>query len=219
MNIENGEATLAWLSRCTVRAAGIAGLCMAAACSPVSGESEETTDGHAVEDPVKTPSPIVRNGSSWIDDCALTGTCPDPMCKEPGRYLVEGDIVIDLENERRMWQRDYASDLDFAQAAAYCEGLELGGLTGWRLPDGAESGSIVLHAGGLKGCGAPEYCTPAIDQFAFPGTEVDLYWISLSYDDGTHLARSFCDGRSTPYQEEDSALHYVRCVRDALEIP
>lgn len=149
-------------------------------------------------------------------DCSVDGACEDPTCTEALRYSVDDEIAADLSNGRRLWQRGDAADLDYAQATAHCAGLSLGGLTGWRLPDGAESGSIVLRAGGLKGCGTPAYCAPAIDQAVFPGTEVDLYWTSLEYMPGMHFARSFCDGRSTPYKEDDAALHDVRCVHDPV---
>jgi hypothetical protein len=151
-----------------------------------------------------------------LTDCAAEGSCQDATCTEKGRYSVDELIAVDLANDRLVWQRAHAVDLDFAQATEYCASLELDGITGWRLPDGAESRSIVFRSGGLQGCPTPEYCAPAIDQAVFPDTAVDLYWISQPYTSGMHFSRSFCDGRSTPYKEDDSALHYVRCVHDPL---
>ena len=185
----------------SVAVAGLAGIVAVLACTPVV----------AVADTESAPI-LVEDDTS----CPAAGSCEDPSCSEPARYSIDAEIVVDLENGGRLWQRGDAKDLDHAQATAYCASLSLGGVTGWRLPDGAESGSIVLRAGGLKGCGVKGYCTPAIDQAAFPDTEVDLYWTSQPYEPGMHFSRSFCDGRSTPYKELDSALHAVRCVHDPL---
>lgn len=230
MTFEIRRTTLASLSRCMVLAAGLAGLGLVAGCSPSSGESGETTDdasvdvpvdrarptSPSVEAPAQAEAPVESSSPSQAANCIAKGTCADPMCTEPGRYRVEGEVVVDLKNDQRLWQRNFATGLNYAEATTFCAGLKLRGISGWRLPNGAESGSIVLRAGGLKGCGVPGYCTPAIDQQAFPDTAVDLYWISQPYDDGMHLTRNYCDGRSTPYQEEDESPHYVRCVHDPI---
>lgn len=162
--------------------------------------------------------PIVDGLDVSGADCSVDGACADPTCTEPDRYRVDEEVAFDLAHGRRLWQRGDALNLDYAQAVAHCASLELDGITGWRLPDGAESGSIVLRAGGLKGCGAPGYCTPAIDQAVFPGTAADLYWTSQAYMPAMHLSRSFCDGRSTPYADDDAALHHVRCVHDPAPV-
>ena len=110
-----------------------------------------------------------------LTDCSAAGVCEDPTCTEPHRYSVDEEIAADLSHGRRLWQRDDASDLDYAQAAAHCASLDLGGLTGGRLPDGGESGAIVYRACGPQGCGAPGSCTPAIDQAVIPRPHADLY--------------------------------------------
>ncbi len=231
-----------WLA---ASAAGSLALCAGLACSPaVSRQGDTSTDSSAPISPVSPrlggdiedcsgahPDPescgcgvaclltqVCSEGACADQpvDCSVDDACEDPTCTEALRYSVDEEIAADLNNGRRLWQRGDAPNLDHGQATAYCAGLDLGGLTGWRLPDGAESGSIVFRAGGLKGCGTPEYCAPAIDQAVFPDTKVDLYWTSLEYMPGTHFARSFCDGRSTPYKEDDAALHDVRCVHDPL---
>ena len=153
MKLENRGTMLALLSRCTVFVAGIAGLSLFAACSPVPGESEETADGSSVDLPAenaRTNSPsigapsqnaaLVKGIGNTVVDCAVNGTCPDLSCTEPGRYRIEGGVVVDLKNNLRLWQRDFASGLDYAEATAYCAGLKLNGVSGWRIPDGGEEG-------------------------------------------------------------------------------
>jgi len=151
-----------------------------------------------------------------LTDCSIEGSCVDPTCTEQGRYSVDELVAADLQNGRRLWQRDYAANLTYGQATEYCATLTIRGITGWRLPNGEESRSIVYRSAGLKGCGAPQFCAPAIDQAVFPETASDLYWTTEVYDSGMHLCRNFCDGRSTPYPEDNDSPHYVRCVHDPL---
>lgn len=132
------------------------------------------------------------------------------------RFSVDAFVAADLTAARRLWQRSTKGPLDYLTAGSYCGTLTLDGVnSGWRLPTGAELGSILVHPGGLMGCSAP-YCSPATDQATFAGTVVDEYWTSDPYMSDSHYCVSFCDGRKTPYKELDTSPHYVRCVHDPL---
>jgi hypothetical protein len=97
------------------------------------------------------------------------------------------------------------SRLNWHGALAYCEGLEWGGTTDWRLPNIRELTSIVDNG----------RMHPSIDPAAFPGTPEDWYWssTSLSHDpsgaSSIHLGHGLVGGAGKP------ATIYVRCVRDA----
>jgi len=137
---------------------------------------------------------------------------PEP-CVEPGRYVITDDVVVDLQNDGRLWQRA----VDPAQrtqpdALAYCESLDLGGRSGWRLPAVQELQSIRLRPSGLSG--GPQYCMPSIDQVAFPDTPAAEFWSATlrhgENEDG--LYTEFDDGRTHP-SPLDTPM-FVRCVRD-----
>ncbi len=147
--------------------------------------------------------------------CAGVGTCTDPACEEPTRYSVNAELAVDITNGRRLWQRFSKGPLDYVQATDYCANATFGGVSGWRIPDGKELGSIVFNAGGLMGCGAG-YCNPATDQAVFNDTTADEYWTMDPYMLDSHYCVSFCDGRYSPYKELDTSLHLVRCVHDPL---
>jgi hypothetical protein len=148
--------------------------------------------------------------------CVITGTCAQAFCNDLGHYSVTQEIVVDLQKNRILWQRNApANTMDFATATTYCDKLALEGISGWRVPSSAELGSITYKAGGLQGCPS-NYCSPSIDQAAFLGTVSDEYWTSSVYMPGIDFCVSFCDGRSTPYKEDVTSLHYVRCVHDPV---
>lgn len=136
----------------------------------------------------------------------------DPLCVEAGRYRVLPEVVIDLHNEGRTWQRRASERLPHAEAQRYCAGLVLGGMRGFRLPTPDELNSIRYKPGGLFG-GHRHYCVPSIDQAAFPETPAAEFWTSRISPDGTAWYVGFDDGRS--HRDDASDPLWVRCVRDA----
>jgi hypothetical protein len=120
-----------------------------------------------------------------------------------GRYTVTTDVITDNTTHLN-WQRVVsATTYSWADAATYCNGLNLGGQTGWRLPAQKELQSLVdVRA-----------ATPAIDTTAFPSTPAEFFWSSTA--DPGHPGFSWVD-------DFDSGLtHYygqaftyrVRCVK------
>ena len=168
-------------------------------CAPAESESQGVTDS-APEG--LTGAPVQRIAPECGKGC-------NPMCVEPGRYLVTDEVVWDAETHVGR-QRNVQAHVDYPHAALGCRELELGGRTDWRLPTLAELESIVLNAGGLE-AGRPQYCDPAIDQAAFPRTPDDFFWTS-SVDRVAGVADyvSFFDGRT--HNDLLSAPLRARCV-------
>jgi hypothetical protein len=152
--------------------------------------------------------------------CASPGIACDaahgPACYTTGKFSVTADVVVDLTNGRRIWQRNYQGPATYGTAKSYCMGLSLANLTGWRLPSYAELATLLYMQGGLQGCPA---CQPAIDQAAFPnalGGGDELYW-TTDYDASLpgYKAVAFCDGRSN-YTNLSTQPTKFRCVHDPL---
>lgn len=157
-----------------------------------------------------------RRGFITFPTCANSGTCVDATCNERGRYLAIGGVVVDLARERRLWQRGFGAQRNFAAAEAYCASLVIHGLPGWRLPTDAEMGTIVLRP--LLLGFSPDACVPSLDQaaFSFPDPTGSLwFWTSTGGGPLLRYVRNFSDGRS-PRADEDDAEVWVRCVHDPL---
>lgn len=119
------------------------------------------------------------------------------------QYLVSADTVQDLQTTLE-WQRSVPGEaFTWAKALEYCEGLDLGGHTDWRLPNLSELGSIVNVA----------RKNPAIDTVAFPNTSDDCFWSSSPYAAISNSAWlvSFYDGASEVFNKTIPSS--VRCVR------
>jgi len=143
--------------------------------------------------------------------------CPAACTTGQGRYDVTADIVTDNAFGRRLWQRGFGPGMPLADAVAYCAGLQLEGLGGWRVPSGQDLRTIVLKPGGLRG--GPDACVPAIDQVAFrsPPANAGLnFW--FTNEEGqppdSHIhSIDFSDGRAKPDGVDDSET-LVRCLHD-----
>ena len=104
-----------------------------------------------------------------------------------------------------MWQREDDNQArNWESALAYCEDLNLGGHSDWRLPDVKEIRSIVDNM---------RY-DPAIDPTAFPGTKIAGYWSSSTNASVNAFAWvvHFEDGGVYSAGLKTS-IYYVRCVR------
>jgi hypothetical protein len=102
-----------------------------------------------------------------------------------------------------VWQReDDNSPRTWGDAISYCEGLDLGGHTDWRLPAVKELQSIVDYG----------RHTPSIDALAFPETDSD-YWSSSTLAIGTDAAWYISFYYGHVFVNDKAATTYVRCVR------
>ncbi len=146
----------------------------------------------------------------------ITPACAQSTCYSSGQFSISsaGDLVVDVTNGRRLWQRGFQGGADFDTARNFCTSLTLDGVTsGWRLPSYAELATILLHPGGLMGCPT---CDPAIDQAAFPGVPSgSTFWTTDPYMPGTYQTVDFCDGRKN-YPADVTSSEPFRCVHDPL---
>jgi Protein of unknown function (DUF1566) len=102
-----------------------------------------------------------------------------------------------------MWQQ-VGSSGTWEQSLAYCEGLNLGGYTDWRLPTIKELESLVDYS---------RYGDPAINTTYFPGAGSSGYWSSTTSANYTYFAWGvgFYYGSDAIYNKGRSL--YVRAVR------
>jgi hypothetical protein len=83
--------------------------------------------------------------------CTTPGvTCKQSACSIPGRYAVTTDVVVDLMNGRRLWQRAVQAPATYDNAAVFCSSLQLGGGTGWRLPTYVELATLLYQQGASR---------------------------------------------------------------------
>ncbi len=121
-----------------------------------------------------------------------------------GDYVDNGDGTITDNSTGLMWQKNTSeNEMTWKEALAYCEGLELGGHTDWRLPTIKELRSIVDY----------EKCDPAIDETVFPNTHSSIYWSGTTYADSTDNAWGvhFLGGYDHNYGKSTNG--HVRAVR------
>lgn len=123
------------------------------------------------------------------------------------RYTVGSDTVKD-EITGLLWQRSYAPDaMSVADGMAYCASLQLAGHDDWRLPEKKELLSLVDFRS----------WDPAIDEYAFPYTQNDVYWTASYHTDSGpgnlsfYWQIDFSKGSSVALREDVEAL--IRCVR------
>jgi hypothetical protein len=91
---------------------------------------------------------------------------PQDPCDETAD---SGEIVRDTLTGLA-WQRTFLADQKWTEADEYCDMLDYGGHTDWRLPTPAELGGLV-HYGRSD---------PTLDVTAFPGTPNGVFWTSLA---------------------------------------
>lgn len=155
---------------------------------------------------------IRRRGRSVGDAglaCALVAaglmaTRPSRAFTPPGRYSYGIGTVLDTQTNL-IWQTaPEAASSSWNDAVSTCQGLNLGGVYGWRLPTVGELESIVDDS----------RSAPAVDPTTFPNTPVDVdFWTSsnvVGVGSTYGWAVSFQDGSSTFHFRSD--LLHVRCV-------
>jgi len=103
-----------------------------------------------------------------------------------------------------MWQQQAGSSTQtWEQALAYCEGLNLGGHTDWRLPTIKELRSLVDYS---------RY-NPAIDTTYFPNTAAWWYWSSTTGAGGTYGAWGVDFYNGDGSNDRKGYGYYARAVR------
>jgi hypothetical protein len=160
------------------------------------------------------------NHDKWIDKNAslIFTRCVrniKPSVKPTFSKDVDSGIVRDNKTGL-FWQDDYSDNnneitiLDWMGAINYCEELNLGGYTNWRLPNFNELFFIVDRT---------KY-NPSIDSVNFNNTSSNNYWTSTTIDRKKNYAWSVnfyygYGGNGDDWQLK-SQLNYIRCVRSAI---
>jgi len=159
-------------------------------------------------------------------------------CVSTPTYIDNGDGTVSDTSTGLMWmQTDSEETLNWEEALSYCENLEAGGYSDWRLPDVKELQSIVDYDGSY----------PAIDQDFFACTEFDdnenyYFWTGTSayfnpaeptYDSAWYVAFGYAvgndgedshgagavrfspkyDGSEAAFEGGDNISNSVRAVR------
>jgi hypothetical protein len=88
-----------------------------------------------------------------------------------GQYINNGDGTITDQTTGLSWQTIEVRPRKWEQALAYCEQLELGGFTDWRLPTIKEFSSLVNE----------KQVNPAINTTFFPTTRSAPYWTGTTF--------------------------------------
>lgn len=113
-----------------------------------------------------------------------------------------GETVVDSLTGL-VWQRTWLADQNWQEAMEYCDMLDYGGFTDWRLPTHGELAGLLDYGRG----------EPAIDASAFVGQPDAEFWTSSPWvDDANHawaVAFGFKGVQVRPLGEDRVA----RCVR------
>jgi len=179
-----------------------------------------------------TPLDTFDPGFAWSVDFAEGSDAPQPKNSEYHVRAVRGGLirpedrfVDNLDGTVTdtvtclQWQQataDFTGEgipdpMDWQNALAYAENLNLAGYEDWRLPNFNELSSIVDYS----------RKEPAINPSAFPGTQLYPYWsstTSVSLMTYYAWALDFTLGTSIDIYTKDNSL-YVRAVRDCYHFP
>lgn len=134
---------------------------------------------------------------------------PSAGTSHPEDYDTSSKAVVLDRVTGRMWQRFVDGQTRvWSQAREYCDRLELGGFSDWRLPSRVELISIVDLT----------HSQPSINQTAFPKAPADWFWTSsVDVENPTTAAWYVYFYFGYPKTDAMSNRFRVRCVRAAVE--
>ena len=119
-------------------------------------------------------------------------------------YTDNSDGTVTDTSTGLMWQQTASSNgMTWELSLAYCEGLNLGGHTDWRLPTIKELLSLVDYS---------RY-NPAINTTYFPNTVSSFYWSSTTFAFGTDGAWGVGFYYGHDHMNNKNNSYYVRAVR------
>jgi hypothetical protein len=152
----------------------------------------------------------VRGGQSWALGDSVIGSfdavnsrLSNGVSTATGGYTDNANGTVTDTSTGLTWQKASSSGKGWEQALAYCEGLNLGGYTDWRLPTVKE----------LQGLADYSQYNPAINTTYFPDTAASWYWSSTTNVSDTNYAWLVdFDNGYVSYNYKDYA-GYVRAVR------
>jgi hypothetical protein len=127
--------------------------------------------------------------------------------EQPGSFYTDnGDGTVTDISTGLMWQQaGFSKAKTWEQALAYCEDLNLGGYTDWRMPTFKELQSLVDFS---------RY-NPAIDTTYFPDTALSYYWSSTTCTNYLYIAAGVYFDTGSGYDGFTGKdwSYYVRAVR------
>lgn len=178
------------------------GVCMSGVCSTVEGEPCIDYDGRCIgwqECQSIGPSCIYGGYAQWT----LPGTPKAARDFSAEWSTIPFLFIVTDEVTGLQWHHASTTRYTWEDAKSHCQGLDHGGLFGWRLPTAIELMSIVDYTRSF----------PAIDASVFGTTPSNHFW--------TSSPRAGEDGRAwhVDFRRGDlggtdrSGLLYVRCVR------
>jgi hypothetical protein len=124
-------------------------------------------------------------------------------------FADNGDDTVSDTAFGLMWQKVSVPDKNWQEALAYCESLELGGYTDWRLPDRNELNLIVDYT----------RHNPSINTTYFPDTPSSLFWSSTTKLPNPAEAFVVWFEHGYSYGLSKKLLQHVRAVRTIGSLP
>lgn len=128
----------------------------------------------------------------------------------PQAFTVNGDGTVTDQVTGLVWQQRDGGEMIWANAATYCQKLNLGGKTDWRVPSTYELYSIINHDR-----------NPALDPAIFTLTDAEYWWTANEQAGDSTRAWVVNAGGGIgahPKNETISAggakRYHVRCVRN-----
>jgi hypothetical protein len=115
----------------------------------------------------------------------------------------ENNMVTDSTTGLQ-WQDNESAVMNWIDAISYCELLELGGYSNWRLPNVRELYSISDRS----------FFRPAINTDFFKNATSEYYWSSTTLVEGKHYALTVDFAYGSQYREAKTYNKFVRCVRN-----
>jgi hypothetical protein len=144
-------------------------------------------------------------GESYVDADGYVRCVRGAIQQEPALVNNGNGTVTDARAELT-WQQAEPGNKTWGQSLFYCEGLSLGGQSGWRLPNVKELESIANNSRASK-------YSPGFDTSFFPNAQLERYWSSTTVDSSSNTAWSVGFGNG---QGDKSATAPFRCVCGGL---
>jgi hypothetical protein len=124
----------------------------------------------------------------------------------PTGFIDNGNGTITDIYTTLTWQQAPTNVMSWEAALSYCECLNLGSYTDWRLPTIKELRSLVDY----------NRYEPAIDTTFFPNTLMSLYWSSTTFTNSPDYAWGMSFDDAGDYYGYKGYGGYVRAVRGGL---
>lgn len=113
---------------------------------------------------VRTGSPADKPDSPFEKPLLPQGTCVYDTDCETGKYCVKNTCIVipaDVYTDSATglsWQANIPKTMSWAAAQTYCDSLDLGGQTDWRVPTISELKSVVKGCTKTASCGITDSC-------------------------------------------------------------